>query len=143
MKNFQNDKKSAQLGMPLGTANGRLMKLLMFDLAKRLGLAVCFRCGAVIEEVREFSVDHKAEWLHVDPALFWDLSNIAFSHLSCNSRASRGAKPPGPPGMEWCSGHQAFHAKAAFGAAPASGLKKRRGLRYHCNEYRRANGWDK
>jgi hypothetical protein len=44
--------------------------------------------------VKDFSIEHKQRWLDVDPALFWDLTNIAFSHFICNSRAGgkEGAK---------------------------------------------------
>lgn len=84
-----NEKKSAQLGMPFGTANGRLRKILLFDLAGKLGLTKCYRCSEEILDIEDFTIEHKNAWLDVDPALFWDLDNIAFSHLDCNIGAAR------------------------------------------------------
>lgn len=96
-------KKKAQLGMDAGTANGRLLRMLLFDMARRLGEDVCFRCGGRIEAVRELSVEHKLPWLDEDPALFWDLANVAFSHLGCNVRAAkRPRKVDYPEGQKWC-----------------------------------------
>ena len=42
-----------------------------------------------------FSIEHKETWLDKDKAkeLFFDLTNISFSHLSCNiARARKGTK---------------------------------------------------
>lgn len=84
-------KKSKQLGMNVSTAQGRLRKDIMFHLAQIIGLDICHQCGGVIETVEEFSIEHKIPWLDSeDPkGMFFDLDNIAFSHLSCNVRASR------------------------------------------------------
>lgn len=81
------------LGVPIGTANARLLKALLFDLAKRLSLTRCFRCGGEIETVGTFSIEHKAAWEHslAPRDLFFDLDNISFSHRACNYRAA--AKP--------------------------------------------------
>lgn len=75
-----------QLGISYNTARYRLNRLIMFDFAKRLGLDNCYRCGLKIESIDDFTVDHKERWLNVDPKLFWDMNNIAFSHQRCNSR---------------------------------------------------------
>lgn len=83
------DEKRKQLGMPLGTAQGRLRKLILFDLVQRLGLDICCRCGKKIISADELSIDHKEPWLHVSVTLFWDLNNIGFSHHACNSNAHR------------------------------------------------------
>lgn len=90
-----NDTKSKQLGMPIGTASGILRKAIMFDLVKRLGENICFQCGEEIENVDEFSIEHKEAWLHSkNPIeLFFSLDNIAFSHISCNVRVARKIKP--------------------------------------------------
>lgn len=84
-------KRTQQLGMPYGTACGRLRKQLMFALLQRLDAAKCFRCGEEIESAATLSVEHKTPWLDSDDpsGLFFDLDNIAFSHLVCNSRAAR------------------------------------------------------
>jgi len=86
-----NYKKSAQLGMHHSTASAQLKKKILFDLLKKLGQNYCFQCGAEIESEEELSVEHKIPWLDSDDPkrLFFDLDNIAFSHLSCNISAAR------------------------------------------------------
>lgn len=78
--------KDIVLDMPFGTAAQRLRKSIMFDLIKKLNLDICFRCGQVISEISELSIDHKISWEYSkEPIkLFFDLDNIAFSHLHCN-----------------------------------------------------------
>ena len=73
-----NAQKAEQLGMSFGTANGRLRKMILFDLVQRFGLDDCYRCGKKIETIEEFSIEHMKNWLNVDVALFWDLDNIAY-----------------------------------------------------------------
>jgi hypothetical protein len=90
-----NKTKASQLGMAYGTACYRLRKMLLFHLAQQLELTKCHRCRKPITELSEFSIDHKKPWLHVDPALFWDLNNVAFSHLDCNTAGRR--RRPGIP----------------------------------------------
>lgn len=121
-------KASNQLGMHEATARGRLSRLILFSFAQRLELDTCFRCGEKIERVEDLSIEHKVPWLDVDPALFWDLNNIAFSHLSCNSGAARQSPiklknldnnsqtyhDKMLPGMAWCSGHQKSHSISEF-----------------------------
>lgn len=81
--------EKSQLGMAKGTAANKLRKMLLFNLIQRCGLDTCHRCGGKIETLRELSIEHKQAWLHSeDPVgLYFDLDNIAFSHLSCNSKA--------------------------------------------------------
>lgn len=88
--------KTKQLGMPIGTASGRLRKELLFQLARKCGLTNCFRCGKEIAMAEDLSIDHKKPWLHSeDPkGLFFDLSNVAFSHKLCNSMAPDHRKRP-------------------------------------------------
>jgi hypothetical protein len=87
----QNAKKYAQLGEPQGTAANRLRKMILFSLLVEVGRDACYRCEQKIERVEELSVEHKAAWLDSpDPkGLFFDLKNIAFSHLRCNIGAAR------------------------------------------------------
>lgn len=82
-------REATQLGMPYGTAMNRLRKELLFSLLQRLGEDVCYRCGKRILLIRELSIEHKEAWLDVNPELFWDIDNVTFSHLGCNSGASR------------------------------------------------------
>ena len=85
-----NAKKDALLGMPLGTASARLRKELLFHLAKKLGLTTCCRCGEEIDGVKKFSIDHLDAWQRAENPVeaFFDLENVAFSHLGCNVRAA-------------------------------------------------------
>jgi hypothetical protein len=85
-------KKTKQLGMNPSTASNRLKKSILFSFAKRLDLNWCYQCGCEITDVQKFTVEHKKPWLDSeDPKrLFFDIENIAFSHASCNYKASRG-----------------------------------------------------
>lgn len=82
--------KSKILGLPLGTASNRLRKLLLFSLAGKLNMLQCFRCNKLIDNVAEFSIEHKIAWQNSETPndLFFAIDNIAFSHLSCNIGAA-------------------------------------------------------
>lgn len=86
-----NDKKTAQLGMPIGTASNKLKKEVLFSLLKKLGEDVCFQCNEKIENSDSLSIEHKIPYLDSDDPkkLFFDLDNISFSHLTCNVSARR------------------------------------------------------
>lgn len=112
-----NQKKDATLGMPHGTANNRLRKNILFHLLAKLNENVCFKCGLRIEKVEELSIEHKLPWEGRSAELFWNLDNIAFSHLHCNRPHIHGggiAAKVGPDGTAWCSGHQSFIALDEF-----------------------------
>jgi len=83
--------KETQLGMPFGTACHQLRKEILFELVREVKRNFCFRCGKQIELSRDFSIDHKEPWLHsFEPkVLFFSLTNIAFSHRLCNTKARR------------------------------------------------------
>lgn len=81
-----NIRRAEQLGMPYGTATGRLRKMILFDLLKRHNENICFKCGESIQKIEDLSIEHKQPWENRDTALFWDLDNIAFSHIHCNRR---------------------------------------------------------
>lgn len=85
------EKKNSQLGMPLGTASARLRKKVLFHLLKETGKNICFQCGKPIDNENELSIEHKIPYLDSDnpQKLFFDIENIAFSHLSCNVRAAK------------------------------------------------------
>jgi len=57
-----NARKAAFLGMPYGTASGRLRKIIMFNLLQRLNENVCFMCGKIINTPDEPSIEHKKPW---------------------------------------------------------------------------------
>lgn len=84
-------KKDEQLGMPLGTASAKLRKSILFSLLRESHKNVCYQCGRIIDEEGELSIEHKIPWLDSDnpKELFFNLENIAFSHLSCNISAAR------------------------------------------------------
>lgn len=89
MSNSVAKRREEQLGMPYGTACARLRKSIMFSLIKECGKAVCFRCQKPILTERELSIDHINWWENIDSDLFWDLNNVAFSHLRCNTMTQR------------------------------------------------------
>jgi hypothetical protein len=111
-------KKHLQLGIPIGTATHRLRKLLLYQLAHKLDLNHCLRCREAIDSPDDLGIDHREPRLDVSARLFWDLSNVAFSHKRCNSMARRsiagrklGPSPlrrVGLPGTAWCDRHKEF-----------------------------------
>jgi hypothetical protein len=135
-----NRRKQEQLGMPLGTASARLRRLILFRLVQRLGEDVCYRCGRAIETVAELSIEHKKPWFNVDPSLFWDPDNLAFSHLSCSAGSRRRGveRLRGKDGTEWCSGCKRFLSVGNFGRMNKKNYPRQ--VKYHCNECRKANG---
>lgn len=89
-----NIKKKEQLGMHLGTASARLRKLLIFNFLKELKRDYCFQCKLQIKNIEELSIEHKKNWMYSEDPIkfFFDLNNIAFSHLTCNVRSGKGYK---------------------------------------------------
>ena len=85
------EKKISQLGMSLGKAGHLLRMALLFKYIKLAGHKFCYRCEREIENLKEFSLDHKKNWLDsFDPKnTFFDLENIAFSHRKCNYSVRR------------------------------------------------------
>jgi len=86
MKGIINQKQE-QLKINPSTASGQLRQKIMFMLVQKSGLDVCYRCNQKISEVKDFSIDHKVDWLYSsDPVfLFFDVNNnIVFSHKKCN-----------------------------------------------------------
>lgn len=90
-RNEYQKEKGKQLGVAYSTARSMLYKIIIFDLVRAANLNSCYRCGKVIDCIEDFSVDHKVEWMHQSNAkeLYFDLLNIAFSHLRCNSTDHR------------------------------------------------------
>ena len=88
--------------MPFGTACGQLRKQVLYMVADKAGMLDCFVCSARIEEPDDLTIEHKAPWLDVDPGLFWDLDNIAFSHRGCNLPHRRGGSRKYQEGMANC-----------------------------------------
>lgn len=121
---MSNDVKRDTLGMSPSTATSRLRKVLLFNLLKKHEENLCFRCGLAILKEEDLSVDHIKPWQGVSSELFWDLENIAFSHLKCNSAVTRWTDErresasknislrhktaKAPEGTVWCSGHKDY-----------------------------------
>lgn len=111
-------RRDQQLGLKYSTAMHRLRKAVMLDLLQRAGKDACYRCHRPIADPEELSVDHKADWLHADASLFWDLENIAFAHRSCNRPKRNGAiriRKVGPDGTAWCRDCKQFLPIHQFG----------------------------
>jgi hypothetical protein len=94
MSTESNRLKDRLLGMANGTAWNRLRRLVLFMVLQRFKVNICFRCGKGIERVEELSFEHKTAWQSApDPkASFFDLDNVAFSHLRCNIGSTNNSK---------------------------------------------------
>lgn len=81
-----NKTKSDLLGMPHGTATGKLRKAILFQLVQETNKDICYRCKNKIKSVDDLSIEHKKPWQSSENPVesFFDLENIAFSHLNCN-----------------------------------------------------------
>ncbi len=115
--NVNNANKAAFLGMAIGTATHQLRKQILFKYVKLAGEDICFKCELPIETVAELSIEHKLPWLGISTELFWDLDNIAFSHLTCNRPHVYGStkrRKIGPEGTAWCPDHEEFLPIEAF-----------------------------
>ena len=127
-------RKSAFLGMPHGTANGRLRKMILFHLLRKHGENTCFKCSKKIETVDDLSIEHKQPWEGISVELFWSLDNIAFSHLRCN-RPHRyvgggvSKRKVGDEGTAWCVGCKAFRSATEF----SRNRSRWNGLQNRCN----------
>ena len=140
-KEITRKNRDAFIGMPFGTAAHRLRKIIMFDLVKQLNLNFCYRCGSLIENIEDFSIEHKKPWLHKDVKLFWDLNNIAFSHLKCNiyNKPKNRIETLGEDckkGFHWCSNCKKCLPIELFG----KDNKRYSGLRRHCKKCRSKEG---
>ncbi len=106
-----------QLGMHFVTARGRLMKMILLRLIKKAGEDLCFKCGKKITSTEDLSLDHKLPWRGEDTKLFWDLENVAFSHVRCNKRdrtENTKTRKIGADGTSWCCRHQQFFPNDQF-----------------------------
>lgn len=132
-----NDRKTAFLGIPHGTAISRLRKNILFHLLKKHNENICVRCDKIIEKIEDLSIEHIKPWENISVDLFWDMNNIAFSHLRCNvphkyHGGSLRKKIP-PEGMSWCIGHQKFESIKLF----VKNATKTNGLCQYCKLCRR------
>ena len=121
-----------QLGMSQGAANHRLRKNILFSLLEKLAANRCHSCGLWIDTVDELSIEHIKPWEGRDAELFWDIDNIAFSHVQCNKpHIYHGRKPMvGPEGTAWCYRCQSFYSVDDF----YIDVSRRNGLRNQCKQ---------
>ena len=94
-------RKNKILGMKYGTACHRLRSNILFSLIKKLNLDSCYHCKKTIKTVKELSIEHIDPWLNSDnpQETFWDLDNVAFSHLRCNCSNSHNPNKTGFKGV--------------------------------------------
>ncbi len=90
------EKKQKQLGMNPSTAANRLTKDILFAFIQA-DEHVCHQCGGELTR-EDFSIEHIVPWLDSEnpKELYFDLNNIAFSHLKCNVGAARSPKKSHP-----------------------------------------------
>jgi len=131
-------KKDQLLGMPHGTAAHRLRKMLLWSLVVETEKDICFHCDERISNIDDLSIEHKEPWESaLDPKVaFFDLQNITFSHLSCNSGAPRRYKERCPAGHTYnesrrCKKCQQRHRRQF----------RQRNPKQDTRAYRRAKGW--
>jgi hypothetical protein len=143
----RSERISQQLGMSHGTAAHRLRKNILFSFAQRLNEDTCFKCHQRIESAEDLSIEHKLPWEGRSTELFWDLDNIAFSHLKCNrphkfneGNLSLYKFSPtvaifnnAPDGMAWCVGHKDYRKIEEF----HSNQRNVRGVASYCKECRK------
>ena len=126
-------RKSEFLGIPYGTAVGRLRKKVLFHLLQKHKENVCVRCTKEIQTVEDLSIEHIKPWEGRSVELFWNMDNVSFSHLKCNiphfQGASKMRKQP-PEGMAWCRAHKCFEPVGDFWKDE----KRWNGLRKTCKE---------
>lgn len=100
-------RRAEQLGMHFSTASAKLKKQVLFSLVQETGRDICVVCDEPIEIDTDLSFEHIKPWESRDIALFWDISNIGFSHKKCNTphrRLGSNGKMRiiAPEGMSWC-----------------------------------------
>lgn len=114
-------KRQAELlGMPASTASKRLKKTLFFNLLKKHSENICKVCALPIEKEEELTVEHILPWENRSKELFFDVTNIAYSHLKCNTphKTRKGViserRIDLPEGMSWCSRCEQFKSLNEF-----------------------------
>lgn len=85
-------RKAALLGMPVGTAERKLRKAIIHELARQCGRNVCRWCSREISDPEDLAVIHVEDWEEF-PDRYFDLGNVALSHVSC--AAARGGRRQG------------------------------------------------
>ena len=142
-----NETKAKLLGMPFGTASGKLRKSIIWYFVQEMNLDSCYRCEKRIETIDEMSIEHKENWQSAtDPVeSFFDIENIAFSHLFCNVGNTKRSKP------NCANGHEYTEETTKIGiygerncriCLRAHDLKRRPvGSEFKTRAYGRSQGW--
>lgn len=100
-KKRRSENKEKILGMNAGTANTRLVRMILFHILGKNGLDICYICNKKIKEYKNFTIEHKISWeSKKDKDLYWDMDNISFSHKKCNISYRDYLVPP--KGKNWC-----------------------------------------
>lgn len=75
------------------TAQGRLVKDLLWDFIVKCSLDTCCKCGKKMSR-DTFSIEHLEPWLDSPDPLyyFFNIDNIGYSHLSCNVADNKGPR---------------------------------------------------
>lgn len=83
-------KKDKILGINASTARYRLVKILLWEYICAQGHANCCICGEEMS-LKNFTIEHRKPWASSEDPLraYFDLANIGFACLSCNSRRGR------------------------------------------------------
>ena len=85
-------RKAALLGMPVGTAERKLRKAIIHELARQCGRNFCRWCRLEISDPEDLAITHVEDWEEF-PDQYFDLGNVALSHASC--AADRGGRRQG------------------------------------------------
>lgn len=84
MKKERKRRQQELLGMSQSTADKKLRKAIILEMARQLGKNVCLECGRPIEDPEDLAIKHVEDW-EGDPSQFFDLTNVAFGHASCGA----------------------------------------------------------
>lgn len=86
----KNLKNKEVLGTSMSNATMRLLRSLVFDYICRMHDNYCYRCKLPMTR-QDFSIEHIKEWRGAENGqeLFFDIDNISYSHLKCNTEARR------------------------------------------------------
>jgi hypothetical protein len=98
-----------QLGVSIGTARCRLVRLIIFDFIIKTANNKCFKCLSPMT-LEDFTIEHKKPWFNQNKAsdLYFDLENISFSHAKCNrpdnpNWNNSSKRIDSPEGFSWCN----------------------------------------
>lgn len=79
-------RKAEKLGMSFGAARHKLVKSILWDFIVKSKQNTCYQCNTEILTISDLSIEHKTPWETSENPVkkYFDLNNIAYSHLPCN-----------------------------------------------------------